>query len=80
MKINKNDIIKILNKFGQIDNSVKNSYNIIEAGFIDSVNLMRFITEIEKKYKVILDDQFTNSKKFGEIGYFVEKINQLKNK
>ena len=34
MKINKNDIIKILNKFGQIDNSVKNSYNIIEAGFI----------------------------------------------
>ena len=78
MKIDKKEIIKILSKFGRINPNVKNSYNFIEAGFIDSLNLLQFIDEIEKKYKIFLDDKYTNSKKFGEIGDLVEKINQLK--
>lgn len=78
MKIDKNDIIKILSKFGRINNKVTNNYNFIESGFIDSLNLLRFITNIEKKYKVTLDSEFTNSNKFGQIGHLVNKINQLK--
>ena len=76
MKINKKDIIKILNKFGRVNPNVKNSYNFIESGFIDSLNLLRFISEIEKKFQITLDDNYTNSKKFGEIGDLIKKINQ----
>ena len=78
MKVNKEDLVKILKKFGKVNANLKNSYNFIESGFIDSFNLLRFISDIEKKYKIILDDRYTNSKKFGEIGDMVEKINQLK--
>lgn len=78
MKVDKNDIIKILGKFGRINNKITNNYNFIESGFIDSLNLLRFITYIEKKYKVSLDNDFTNSKKFGQIGHLLNKINQLK--
>ena len=80
MKINKKDLIKMLNKFGKIDTSVKDSYNFIESGFIDSLNILRFIGDFEKKYKIILDNEFTSSKKFGEIGYLIKKVNQLKKK
>jgi acyl carrier protein len=80
MKINKKDLIKMLNKFGKIDTSVKDSYNFIESGFIDSLNILRFIGEVEKKYKIILDNEFTSSKNFGEIGHLIKKLNQLKKK
>ena len=78
MKVNKEDVVKILKKFGKVNANLKNSYNFIESGFIDSFNLLSFISDIEKKYKIVLDGRYTNSKKFGEIGDLVKKINQLK--
>ena len=78
MKVNKEDVVKILKKFGKVNANLKNSYNFIESGFIDSFNLLRFQSDNEKQYKIVLDDKYTNSKKFGEIGDLVEKINQLK--
>ena len=78
MKINKQDIIKILAKFGKISPDVSNNYNFIESGFIDSINILKFITDIEKKYKLSLNNEYINSKKFGEIGDLIKKINQIK--
>ena len=79
-KVKKEDIIKILMKFGSVKPNIKNSYNFVESGFIDSLNLLNFITDVEKKYRIVLDHNYTSSPKFGEIRNLVKKINQLKNK
>ena len=52
MKIKKDEIIKLLSRFGKIKKNSKN-FNFIESGFIDSINLLRFISDLEVKFKVI---------------------------
>lgn len=77
MKISKKEITKILSRYGKLNKEISNNYNFIESGFIDSINLLKFITELEKKFNIIIDDEYTNSKKFGEIGDLIKKINNL---
>tara|TARA_B100000530_G_scaffold332484_1_gene278907 strand:+ start:315 stop:566 length:252 start_codon:yes stop_codon:yes gene_type:complete len=76
----KKEIIKILNKFGFVDKNTSVHFNFIESGFIDSLNLLKFITIIEKKYNIHLDNKYTSSKKFGELGNLIEKVYTLKKK
>tara|TARA_B100000035_G_C20535318_1_gene351451 strand:- start:118 stop:363 length:246 start_codon:yes stop_codon:yes gene_type:complete len=77
MKISKKEITKILSRYGKLNKEISNNYNFIESGFIDSINLLKFITELEKKFNITIDDEYTNSKKFGEIGDLIKKINNL---
>ena len=76
MKINKKDIIQILSKFGKIK-KISNNFNFIESGFIDSINLLRFISEIETKLKINIDNKYTSSKKFGDLNDLTKHVNKL---
>ena len=77
--INK-EIVQILNRFGTLPEKIPSRFNFIETGFVDSLNLMKFITIIEKKYKININDKYTSSKKFGELNDLVKKINSYKKK
>lgn len=76
MKIKKEAIIKLLSRFGKIKKNLKN-FNFIESGFIDSINLLRLISDIEIKFKVNIDNKYTNSKNFGDLNDLVKHINKL---
>ena len=77
--IKKEDIISDLNKFGKINYPVKNTFNFIETGFLDSINLLVFIEHIEKKYKINLSSEYINSKKFGDLKDLIKHINKILN-
>lgn len=77
----KNEVFFQLRKFGNISKKFENKkFNFIESGYIDSLNLMNFLSNLEKKYKVFFDHKFTSSKKFGDIDSLVIKIASMKNK
>ena len=63
-------IVKILNKRKPIhvDHNQKiENYNFIENGHVDSIGLIKFIFEIEEKFKITLSEKDTLSKNFGKI-------------
>ena len=63
-------IIILLEKRGPInlkkDEKVED-YNFLKKGHIDSINLIKFILELEEAFKINLSEKDTTSKNFGII-------------
>ena len=72
-------IIKILEKRGQIKKKNKKdwNYNFIENGHIDSVGFVKFILEIETKFKIIIPNRLLYSKKISSVKGLSEIIRKL---
>tara|TARA_B100001029_G_C14976499_1_gene403379 strand:- start:517 stop:771 length:255 start_codon:yes stop_codon:yes gene_type:complete len=68
-------IIKFLEKRGSITEK-KNilSYNFIKKGHIDSLNSIKFIFELEDKFKIKFTKKEINSSQFEKIGSLVNII------
>lgn len=63
-------IIKLLEKRGSINLKKKQAiedYNFFKNGHIDSVGLIKFIFELETKFKVNLSIEETSNKNFATI-------------
>jgi len=72
-------IIKILEKRGPLIKLDKknNDYNFIENGHIDSVGFVKFISELEIKFKISIPDKFFLSKKISSVNgltYIIKKL------
>ena len=64
----KNFLIKLLKKRSPLPkNFDSKKYLYIDSGHIDSLALIRFISEIEKKYKIVFAAKDTESKEFRTI-------------
>ena len=72
-------IIKILEKKGTLvkKDKDKNDYNFIENGHIDSVSFVKFISEIETKFKISIPNKLFYSKKISTIKGLEKIIKRL---
>lgn len=81
MKIEKIEkkIIEILKKRGPIikKNKKVNDYDFIKSGHIDSVGFIKFILEIETKFKIKIPNQSFYSKKISSIQGLANIIKKL---
>jgi len=73
------EIIKILNKFNKIKkenlNNIAN-YEYLNNDSIDSLQLIHFILNLEKKFKIIFSSKDKESANFRTIGGLVKIIKQ----
>ena len=69
------NILKILEKRGSI-NSNKNilSYNFIDNGHVDSLGSIKFLLELEKKFKLKFTNKEINSNAFKNVGGLLKII------
>jgi len=68
-------ILKILEKRGSVDNTKDIlSYNFIDNGHIDSLNSIKFILELQSKFKLKFSDKEINSKDFKKVGGLLKII------
>ena len=76
-------IIKLMEKISKrkLKNDLKNSnFNYFDKGYIDSLNLIKFIFEIENFYKISFSEKDILSKKFKNIDSLILIIlNKLDN-
>lgn len=76
-------IIKLIEKISnrKLKNDLKNrNFNYFEKGYIDSLNLIKFIFEIENFYKINFSQKDILSKKFKNIDSLIIIIfNKLDN-
>ena len=72
-------IIEILEKRGPIIKKNKKiiDYNFIENGNIDTVGFVKFILEIETKFKISIPNRLFYSKKISSIKGLTELIKKL---
>ena len=72
-------IIEILEKRGPIIKKNKKiiDYNFIENGHIDSVGFVKFILEIETKFKISIPNRLFYSKTISSIKGLTELIKKL---
>ena len=59
-----------LNKIKKIDSKFKKNidkFNFITSGHLDSIELLKFIFQIEKKFKITIKPSETVTKTFGTI-------------
>ena len=76
-------IIKILEKISRkkvSDNLKKINFNYIEEGFIDSLNFIKFIFEIEDRYKIQFSQKELSSRNLKKINSLSQIINKKINK
>ena len=76
-------IIKILEKISRkkvSDNLQKINFNYIEEGFIDSLNFIEFIFEIEDQYKIQFSQKELSSRNLKKIYSLSQIINKKINK
>ena len=76
------DVLKILEKRGSIKDHKKIlSYNFIHNSHIDSLSLIKFILELENKFKIKFKEKEINSNQFKIIGSLIKIIRKkIKNK
>jgi len=69
-------VIELLSKYGNVKKFMKKnkSFNYIEEGFIDSLNLIFFFEKVEKKFRIKIKDEYTSSKNFGDLKGFIKYI------
>jgi len=65
-KILKNIMDLLINK-GVPRNKINNKYNFVESKDLDSLNIILFVTEIEKKYSIKFKKNDLFKKKFQSI-------------
>ena len=79
----KDFIFKTLKKANPISkNELKNidNFNFIESGHLDSIQILKFNLQIEKKFKIILNPKETTSKKYMTVKGIVSIIEKKLNK
>jgi|TARA_B110000114_G_C14720673_1_gene249150 acyl carrier protein len=69
-------VTELLSEYGNVKKFIKKnkSFNYIEEGFIDSLNLIFFFEKVEKKFKVKIKDEYSSSKNFGDLKFFIKYI------
>ena len=71
----KNFLLKLLKKRSPLPkNFNERKYLYIDSGHIDSLALIKFISQIEKKYKIIFTAKDTESKEFRTIAGLTKLI------
>lgn len=78
IKVDKKKFILILKKF-KIQDIDKNK-NLITNAILDSMEIVNLIIEIEKKFKIKINDNFFLMKNFGSINSFLKLIKKKLNK
>lgn len=76
------NLLKILERRGSIKNDKKIlSYNFIDNSHIDSLSSIKFILELENKFKIKFKEKEINSNQFKIIGGLIKIIRKkIKNK
>ena len=71
------DIIALLEKKGAVPKGSDQeswNYHYLDAGHVDSINVIQFILEIEEKFGITLTPEDTSSDEFGNIKGLVEIV------
>ena len=53
----------------------KTKHNFVDSGFVDSIGLLAFMSDIEAEYGITFSEEELNSNEFRTIGTLVEMIN-----
>jgi acyl carrier protein len=77
-----NEIINYLKKHGKLPKNDISNFRYLDHGIIDSLNLIKFIIFLEKKFKIKLKAIETESDEFryiiGLVKLILKKINEKK--
>jgi acyl carrier protein len=75
-------IIKYISKKGKLPENINiDEFNYIDTGYIDSMGILKFITEIEQKFDIQIDDNdilLPDFKKIGGLVRIIEKKRMYK--
>ena len=67
------DIIQSEYSIENVDNI--DEFNFVDSGFVDSIGLLSFMSDIEAEYGITFSEEELKSNEFRTIGTLVEMIN-----
>ncbi len=75
----KNKLLKILNDINS-DIDYINEKDLVDAGTIDSLEIMQIVVEIEQSFKIEIDSDDVNEDNFNSIEAMISLIEKYKEK
>lgn len=74
-------IVNYIEKKGNLPKDIDiNTINYIEAGYVDSMGIIKFVVELEQKFDIQISDDDMMSQEFKTIGGLIQLIKDKINK